>query len=279
MLLIFILENFILQLVFFVGAITLIGLAVGKLNDKFLELSGKTGFKIMLVSGAVGTPVHELGHAVMCLIFGHKIVAMKLFDPKASGGKLGYVSHSYNKRNLYHRAGNFFIGVGPIILGGAVLLLLMLVFVPGVFSAFGEKLSVLGEKNLSAFSGETYTALFKAFAGALASVFAPQNFLNFFFWLFLILSASIAMHMKISASDIKSGVSGFFFLAFVFFVVDVILALVYKPLVSGFTSVMFRAGVFVICFLSLAVILSLALVLIALICKGILRLRKPRRRY
>jgi len=71
--------------------------------------------------GWLGTIVHELGHAIFCIVFGHKITAMKLFDPDPKTGTLGYVEHSYNSANVYQQVGNFFIGIGPILLGTAII--------------------------------------------------------------------------------------------------------------------------------------------------------------
>ena len=72
---------------------------------------------------APGVMIHEIGHAVFCLIFRHKILEMKLFSPEEDGS-LGYVNHSYNPNSFYQRIGNFFIGTGPIWFGVAVLCLI-----------------------------------------------------------------------------------------------------------------------------------------------------------
>ena len=45
--------------------------------------------------GWLGTIIHELGHALFCIIFRHKITEMKLFDPDPETGTLGYVQHTY----------------------------------------------------------------------------------------------------------------------------------------------------------------------------------------
>lgn len=78
---------------------------------------------------APGVMIHEIGHAVFCLIFRHKIVEMKLFSPKEDG-TLGYVNHSYNPNSFYQRIGNFFIGTGPIWFGVAVLCLISWLLLP-----------------------------------------------------------------------------------------------------------------------------------------------------
>lgn len=77
-----------------------------------------------------GVMIHEIGHAVFCLIFRHKIMEMKLFSPE-DDGTLGYVNHSYNPNNFYHKIGNFFIGTGPIWFGFAILWLITWMLLPG----------------------------------------------------------------------------------------------------------------------------------------------------
>ena len=71
--------------------------------------------------GWLGCSVHELSHAFFALIFGHKITEIKLFAPSKDGESLGHVSHSYNKKSIYHKIGNFFIGISPLLAGGIVL--------------------------------------------------------------------------------------------------------------------------------------------------------------
>lgn len=54
-----------------------------------------------LLTGLIGIPIHELGHAYFCLIFGHKIKNIKLFSFSSFEYSLGYVNHSYNpKKNI-----------------------------------------------------------------------------------------------------------------------------------------------------------------------------------
>jgi len=71
--------------------------------------------------GFIGVPVHELSHAFFAKIFFHEVSEVKWFDPKGKGGNHGSVTHHYNPWNLYHRVGHFFIGLGPTILGPAIL--------------------------------------------------------------------------------------------------------------------------------------------------------------
>jgi hypothetical protein len=72
----------------------------------------------------LGCSVHELSHAFFALIFGHKIREITLFKPSGNGESMGHVSHSYNKKSIYQKTGNFFIGTGPLLAGGIVLFLM-----------------------------------------------------------------------------------------------------------------------------------------------------------
>ena len=95
-------------------------------------ISRRWGWNAVLVTGWIGVPLHELSHLLMARLFGHRIVAWKIFDPDPSTGTLGYVWHAYRRRNLWQLAGNLFIGMAPLLSGVAVLLLCMAWMAPSV---------------------------------------------------------------------------------------------------------------------------------------------------
>ena len=70
-----------------------------------------------------GTLVHELGHAIFCSPFGHRIDKVRLLSFSTRNQSTGYVSHSYSGRNPWHLLGNFFISIGPLLLGSLVVIL------------------------------------------------------------------------------------------------------------------------------------------------------------
>src|SRR3989304_2061427 len=84
----------------------------------------------------LGTPIHELGHALFCVIFGHRIVKIELFKPDPVTGTLGYVDHKWNRHNPWQVLGNFFIGIGPVILGCAVLFTTFYFLIPNSYQAW-----------------------------------------------------------------------------------------------------------------------------------------------
>ena len=59
--------------------------------------------------GWLGTTVHELGHAMMCIAFLHRIERIKLFTLNPDADYAGYVAHSYNPLSPYQLIGNFLV--------------------------------------------------------------------------------------------------------------------------------------------------------------------------
>ena len=102
---------------------------ISQLTFKSLEKS--FGSKGVYLVAWLGTPIHELGHALFCVIFRHRIEEIRFFKPEPATGTLGYVYHKWNPKNPWHVLGNFFIGVGPMVLGCAVLFALFYFLIPG----------------------------------------------------------------------------------------------------------------------------------------------------
>ena len=94
-------------------------------NWLIISLIGRTGMILLACPGVV---CHEIAHAFFCLLFGHKITKMRLFEVNLSSGSLGYVNHSYNPFSSYQQIGNFFIGMAPLICGSFMLFFLVEIF-------------------------------------------------------------------------------------------------------------------------------------------------------
>lgn len=119
------------------SAVVICGLAVSFCRTLFVRMmGGGFGRGVVLATSILGTPVHELGHAFMCLLFGHKITSMSLWQPHSPDGNLGYVTHTYHRHNPYHVLGNLFIGIGPIFSGLTVLTLAFRLGFPATFSEY-----------------------------------------------------------------------------------------------------------------------------------------------
>jgi len=73
------------------------------------------GYKAIYFTGWIGTPVHELSHALVAILFGFKIISISLFKPEPGTGVLGYVEYQYNNKSLLHNVGCFWVGVAPLL--------------------------------------------------------------------------------------------------------------------------------------------------------------------
>lgn len=163
------------------------------------RLSSRFGWKSVLWTGWLGTPIHELSHALMCLVFRHQIVDIALFEPDRANGRLGYVVHSYERGNWYQEIGNFFIGIAPLVGGTAALFGLLMVFYPetGQQSLFNTD----PELNFWAQVGQALSGLF-------SGLFQAGNLLTLRLWIFLYLVICIGSHMGPSGDDYRGGLKG-----------------------------------------------------------------------
>lgn len=203
------------QLIILLGPIIILAILMNFVTRKNEKLSYQIfGQKIYLYFfGWIGTSIHELGHALFALLFAHKIKEIKLFTPN-SGKTLGHVKHSYKKGNPYQTLGNFFIGLGPILLGSILLFVITrLLFELDIFDIANEYKVVFGFNFFSSF--ESVTNAFVNIGEGVWQCFdqiltGPQTTwwkLVLFFYLFYAIGSSITL----SQSDIKGASRGFFY--------------------------------------------------------------------
>lgn len=269
-----IITNFLYQLVFTVGVIVAFGLIIALCRKAFYKIWGDKATKVLLATGIVGTPIHELSHALMCVIFGHKITEIKLYQPDSKDGTLGYVNHTYNPKNLYHQIGNFFIGMAPILCGSGVLILLMFLMVNDVFTDVMAEIQFVELLSTNFFEASTYEGYFQLFWDIVTDIFDFTNVGNVLWWLFMILALMISSHMELSTSDIKSGLKGFLFIAGLLLIADIILYFVSLPALETVTAAMTSFSLTIAGFLALSAVFSGIQVLLALGVKGITKIAK-----
>lgn len=163
------------------------------------RLSRRFGWNSVMLTGWLGTPIHELSHALMCGLFQHKIIDMALFQPDKKAGRLGYVTHTYTRGNLFQEIGTFFIGIAPLIGGTAVLLALLMLFFPEV----GRDSLFSSTANLS-----LWEQIQNSLQGLFSGLFQPSNLASLKLWVFLYLVICVGSHMAPSASDYQGAKKG-----------------------------------------------------------------------
>ena len=180
------------------GVIVVCGLAVRFFSRDFARISGTGSGDIFDITSLIGTPVHELGHALMCLLFGHKIKRIQLWSPTHTNGVYGFVEHSYNRKNPWARLGSLFIGVGPIFSGLGVTVLVLWLCFPTQWHAYLAQSRALLAAN---------AGIEKIAAGVLSLLWSMltgfgTDWVRSLIGILIILPVSL--HITLSWQDIKS---------------------------------------------------------------------------
>ena len=248
------------------------GLLIAICRRIVCRMDGIPGAKIINGMGLIGTPIHELGHALMCIVFGHKIKEIKLYRPNANDGALGYVSHTYNPRNLYQQIGNFFIGIAPIICGSGVLWLLMFLLVPDIYEKVFLELQMITLLSNDFTDSSVYLGYIDLLFGVIGSIFDFANADDGLWWIFIVLALLISSHMELSLPDIKSGLLGFFYLAGILLVVDAVLFLISAPLLETVTDAIASVSLVMAGFLAVSGIFSVLFVVFMFLIQRVVKM-------
>lgn len=198
-----------------VAVFVIFGLLLGIIERATLRtLLRSYGEKSIIITGMIGTTIHELSHFLMCKIFFHKVNNVKLFSFKIKDNTLGYVNHSYNRKNPYARLGNFFIGIAPILFGTAIIILLFRLLLPQSWDIIISKFSFSSYINLSNHFNLVYflEILLKDSWLIIKTLFAWDNIISIRFWIFLFIVFSISNHMSLSRADINNLLDGLIFI-------------------------------------------------------------------
>lgn len=158
------------------------------------------GWRAVLLTGWIGTPIHELSHVATCLVFMHEIEEVKLFSPDPESGTLGLVRHRAPAGNPWAEMGRFFIGVAPLVGGALALHAVALWLLPD------ESLARLGA--MGGVDGTSARIAFVHAYRAAVALLAPAHLASARFWLFLYLATCIGSHLAPSLGDLKGAARG-----------------------------------------------------------------------
>lgn len=210
---------FVTQFTLSIGVFFIYGFILFSIQQKIHQLYFTTiGWKGILLTGWIGTPVHELSHVIFAWLFGHKIHKVSFFSPDKEKKRLGYVTHSYKKWNIFQRLGSFFIGSAPLIIGPLVVLALTRWLEPSLLQAS------------SLLSSSVLMELIKK----------PS------FWLLIYVLFCISSHMAPSLEDLRGMKDGFILLSVILVITSLLFAYlsipytsIYEVLVSSIIQVSF----------------------------------------
>lgn len=190
---------------------------IEKKNTKYvLSTFGSIG---ILFTGVIGTAVHEIGHLIMCILFRHKISNFQLFNFRGYKYEdtLGYVSHKYDKHSLYQKAGNFFIGIGPIVFGTLFMIISFKLLLPDLYiqiniSNYMEYFQIFNLNYI-------FLSIYNLSKSILVLLFNIKNLSNINFYIFIYLMFCVSSHISLSKKDFENSYLGIFSLFFIYFII------------------------------------------------------------
>ncbi|OKL36583.1 hypothetical protein [Domibacillus mangrovi] len=246
--------NTVSQLVALIGCIVIIGFMLDFLQKQSITYLYRTfNKKGYLVTAWIGTPIHEFGHVIMCLLFRHRIKKVQWVPVRGDVHYLGFVEHSYNPRSLYQKIGNFFIGIGPFISGIVSLMILMYCFVPESYHLYTAYLE--NQVRPEQISIDTVKSVLISSGVLFQSLFTIGNIVNPLFWLFIFLAISISTHIALSKEDIKGAATGISSVFILLLVVNLLGAFFHFDS-SSMVSTLTSYHVYTMAFASLAILFS-----------------------
>lgn len=240
------------------GIFFIIGFILSKLQEWTQKNYVRSvGWKGILITAWLGTPIHELGHVLFAKIFRHKIARFSLFQPNKATGGLGHVEHSFNKYSLWQRLGNFFIGAAPMIFGSMILVAMLYFLLPN-----GKDVFVPLAKTQTSLAN-----IASALKQTLANLFALENLKSWSFWLFLYLSFCVSAHIAPSQDDRRGMWRGFFWIVLILIIANIIAALLKTDITEHILKINHYLGTFIGIFIYTAIISLLHFVLSAILLR------------
>lgn len=221
-----------LEILFVLSLLASIFSFLGKKNTFYIyNCFGMNG---LVITGLIGTVVHEFSHMLFCLIFRHEIVEFSLFRPYKSrfDGVMGYVNHSCDRSSPYQMVGNFFIGIAPIIVGTGCMILFMRILLPEEFKAtyqtFNQNMAYMSNINSIGDSLNIYINIVIAIIHNL-NPFIGHSWPRYI--VFIYIMYSITSHMDLSKEDIinsRAGLLVFIILTYLINLIFIVLGIKYQ---------------------------------------------------
>ncbi|RRV76525.1 hypothetical protein [Stutzerimonas stutzeri] len=174
-------------------ALLLVPTSVITIWDLMMHRLAPSARKLTRLTGYIGVPVHELSHALVCVLFGMRITKMAFYQPNSATGTLGFVEYRYSPYSMKHALGMALQGIAPLLAGAVIVGLLLANRGPAELpdSGVGHIVGWLG--------GVVVGTALAAWAQAMTG---PVGFGA------VLLATIVSMHAIPSLADIKSGLRG-----------------------------------------------------------------------
>ncbi len=106
-------------------ALLLVPASVITIWDLMMHRLAPSARKLTRLTGYIGVPVHELSHALVCVLFGMRITKMAFYQPNSATGTLGFVEYRYSPYSMKHALGMALQGIAPLLAGAVIVGLLL----------------------------------------------------------------------------------------------------------------------------------------------------------
>lgn len=230
-----------------------------------LALLSMGRYLYLLLFGWLGTTIHEIGHALAALLFGHRIVQFRPFMPDARSGRVGQVISGYNSNSIYQQIGLFFIGIAPILFGTSMIFVaLLILFQREMIELIGSVPPLTDSSSVQSSPAALLYQILAYCTAILAFIFSPAHFADWRFYLFLYLTFAIGSSIHLSEPDIKAAAKGFTALVVLVLVFNLI-TLWQSEIASGSFSLLSQSYAFFYAILLLTLALNALAALLLLV--------------
>ena len=179
------------------------GVAVYFCNRIFFSLVGEgRGASVAIFLHVVTTPLREFAHLVACVLCFHRVHEFRLLNLYAPDGEIGFVEHSYHRKNPVAVLGNFVFAIAPAALGLFLTFLVVLTCFGGSFDGFSADLRALGDMHAGA---SQYVSLSVQF---FLSLFAGNGLVGKIIGALLMMVLCLGVY--VSLTELFDAVSGIF---------------------------------------------------------------------
>lgn len=248
-------------LVYTFGVMAACGLLVDACHRLCFSLLGHhIGKGIWYATSLPGSPVHELGHALMCLVFAHRIEEIHLLPRR---GSTACVEHSYHRRNPWAVMGSVWIGLGPLFSCLAVILLVLYLVFPQALGTYRSALDTLQQNgtlplpDLLRFTADTIVSLFTQSSAPL--------------WLQILggyLLLSMSLHVRLSVADLRGMATGIPHTIALAALIAAVITLIGENALAATTLALQRFALLQCALFALILLFSLLFLLLSLLVGG-----------